>query len=50
MENEFVAKILQDVDDDIFVQLFLETSTAMEGELTNNVSCRRQECAIMEQD
>ena len=32
MENEFVAKFCQDIDDDILLQLFLETSMAMEGE------------------
>ena len=33
MENEFVAKFFQDIDDDVLLQLFHETSIAMEGEL-----------------
>ena len=33
MENEFVAKFFQDIDDDVLLQLFLVTSMAMEGEL-----------------
>ena len=33
MENEFVAKFCQDIDDDVLLQLFRETSMVMEGEL-----------------
>ena len=33
MENEFVAKFLQGIDDDVLQPLFLETSMAMDGEL-----------------
>ena len=33
MENEFVAKFFQDIDDDLLLQLFLVTSMAMEGEM-----------------
>ena len=35
VENEFVAKFVQDIDDDVLLQLFLETSMAMEGELVH---------------
>ena len=35
MENEFVAKFFQDIDDDDLLQLFLETSMVMEGELVH---------------
>ena len=35
MENEFVAKCFQDMDDDVLLQIFLKTSTAMEGELVH---------------
>ena len=33
MENEFVAKFFQDIDDDVLLQLFLVTFMAMKGEL-----------------
>ena len=36
MENEFVAKFFQDIDEDILLQLFLETSMVMEGELVRS--------------
>ena len=32
MENEFVAKFFQDIDDDVLLQLFHEISKVMEGE------------------
>ena len=35
MENEFVTKFFQDIDDNVLLQLFLETSIAMEGELVH---------------
>ena len=33
MENEFVAKSFQNIDDDVLLQLFLVTSMATEGQL-----------------
>ena len=35
MENEFIAKFFQDIDDYVSLQLFLETSMAMEGKLVH---------------
>ena len=35
MENEFVAKFFQDTDDNVLLQLFLETSMMMDGELVH---------------
>ena len=35
MENELVAKVFQDIKDDVLLQLFLVTSMAMEGELVH---------------
>ena len=35
VKNEFVAKFFQDIDDDVLLQLFLETSMAMEGKLVH---------------
>ena len=32
MENEFFTKFFQDIDDDVLLQLFLDTSMVMEGE------------------
>ena len=33
VENEYAAKFFQDIDNDILLQLFHETSMVMEGEL-----------------
>ena len=33
MENEFVAKFFHEIDYEVLLQLFLETSMVMEGEL-----------------
>ena len=33
MENEFLVKFCRDIDDDVLLRLFLETSMVMEGEL-----------------
>ena len=35
METEFIAKFFQVIDNDILLQLFLETSMAMEDELVH---------------
>ena len=35
MEIEFVAKFFQDIDDNVLLQLFHETSMVMEGELVH---------------
>ena len=35
MENEFVAKFFQDTDDNVLLQLFLETSMMMDAELVH---------------
>ena len=35
MENEFVAKFFQDIDDNVLLQLFKETSMVIEGELVH---------------
>ena len=35
MEKEFVAKFFQDIDNDILLQLFLETSMVVKGELVH---------------
>ena len=35
MDNEFVAKFFQDIDDDVLLQLFHYTSMVMEGELVH---------------
>ena len=33
MENKFVANLFQDIEDNVLLQLFLETSIVMDGEL-----------------
>ena len=35
MENKFVDKFFQDIDDDVLLQLFHETSMVKEGELVH---------------
>ena len=35
MENELVAKFFQNIDEDVLLQLFLETFIVMEGELVH---------------
>ena len=35
MENEFIAKFFQDINDDMLLQLFLEISLSTEGELVH---------------
>ena len=35
MDNQFVATFFQDIDDDVLLQLFHETSLVKEGELVH---------------
>ena len=39
MENEFVIKFCQDIDDNVLLQLFHETSMVMEGEIIHFWLC-----------